>query len=48
MIGQGGVKQFNEECSKLGLDGKVKDYVYKLVKENEGNGLVCWFWLTII
>ncbi|XP_075225174.1 methionine sulfoxide reductase A [Lycorma delicatula] len=41
VIGIGGVKQFNEEAEKLGLEDKVRDYVYKLVKENEGRGLIC-------
>ncbi|XP_022195234.1 peptide methionine sulfoxide reductase isoform X2 [Nilaparvata lugens] len=41
IIGQGGVAQFNREADLLGLQGQVKDYVSKLVAENEGNGLIC-------
>ncbi|RZF39700.1 hypothetical protein LSTR_LSTR012154 [Laodelphax striatellus] len=41
IIGQGGVAQFNKEAEQLGLEGQVRDYVRKLVEENEGNGLIC-------
>lgn len=41
VVGQGGVKQFEEEVGKLGLNEQVADYVRKLVIKYEGHGIFC-------
>ncbi|CAG2054220.1 unnamed protein product, partial [Timema podura] len=41
VVGFGGIKQFESEIDRLGLDEKVADYVRKLVVKYEGRGLTC-------
>lgn len=41
VVGQGGIKQFEEEKDKLGLNEEVAEYVRKLVVKYEGHGLFC-------
>lgn len=41
MVGVGGVKQFQQELSNLGLDDGLKEYALHYVKKNENAGLSC-------
>lgn len=41
LVGVGGVKQFLEESSSLGLNEAQKEYVRHYVEENEGGNLYC-------
>lgn len=42
LVGVGGVKQYEEEASSLGLNAAQQDYVRHYVEENEGGNLYCW------
>ncbi|KAK6630922.1 hypothetical protein RUM43_013416 [Polyplax serrata] len=41
VVGLGGIQQFEAEADKLGLSGKILDYVKNLVIKYEGHGLSC-------
>lgn len=41
VVGFGGIKQLEEESEKLGLTGKILDYVRNLVVRYEGQGMMC-------
>lgn len=41
LVGVGGINQFEQEVSKLGLDEKQADYVRRELERNEGGGLAC-------
>lgn len=41
LVGVGGVKQYLDEASSLGLTNAQKDYVRHYVEENEGGALYC-------
>lgn len=42
LVGVGGVKQFDNEVSDLGLTQSQIDYVRQYVEKYEGAGLSCW------
>lgn len=42
LVGVGGVKQYTDEASSLGLNAAQKEYVRHYVEENEGGNLYCW------
>lgn len=41
LVGVGGIQQYEDEASSLGLNGAQKDYVRHYVEENEGGSLYC-------
>lgn len=41
LVGVGGVKQYLDEVTSLGLTNAQKDYVRHYVEENEGGALYC-------
>lgn len=41
LVGVGGIKQYLDEASSLGLTKAQKDYVQHYVEENEGGALYC-------
>jgi len=41
LVGVGGLKQFDEEVTSLGLTPKQIEYVRRYVEQNEGGGLTC-------
>lgn len=41
VVGFGGRKQLDEEAEKLGLTGKILEYVKNLVVKYEGRGMTC-------
>lgn len=41
LVGVGGVKQYSDEASSLGLNAAQNEYVRHYVEENEGGNLYC-------
>lgn len=41
LVGAGGISQFNQEVSKLGLTENQAEYVRRELERNEGGGLAC-------
>lgn len=41
LVGVGGVQQYLDEVSSLGLNVSQKEYVRRFVEENEGGNLYC-------